>query len=246
MAKKNDLNNKQKELVTVENQALLLQKDYVNELETNPKYSLKADPTGEYNMTKEQKTFVEQYSQFKDIVQVADNMLIDIDTARAYYFAYSSQQEIRRINLAMYHRQFAQRMLSLDEIAGYLSSLIVDVDVPVADRLKTKEKLQVVQMLIDLNKLKLTALANPSELLDRDISGQIKNLSVTTILQLINNKDSVKEKNNIIKDINSDFLPEEQAYLRTLSTNELLTILDNQNKEVEYVEQESVEDSEHK
>lgn len=224
-----NLKQKENELMAVQTKTDLLQKEYIEDLEKNPKYSLEVDPENKYGMSDEQKEFIKQYVQFKDINIVADLIQIDVDTAKQYFIAFSSQQEIRRINLAMYHRQFAVRLLSLDEIGGYLTSLLTGLNLPISEQLKTSEKLKVVDQLIKLNELKQNAMLDPNVLMTQDISTQIKKLSIATISKLIK-QSNLSEKQDIIREYDKDekLSPEEEAYLSTLSTSDLLQLIDSE------------------
>lgn len=219
-----------------------LQAEYEHELDTNPKYSLDVDPENKYSLSDSQKDFIKYYVNFKNINTAADLCGIDMDTAKAFFISYPTQTEVRRINLAMYHRQFQQRLVSLDEIGGYLTSLLVD-DVPYADRLKTTEKLRIVELLIRLNEMKQNAMLDPSALMEKDLDAEIQSLSVITIKQLLKTSEKVKNKTHIVSDINAedakkaddainntDLTPEEQAYLSTLSTKDILTLLNDTNE----------------
>lgn len=218
--------------MVVEEKAQKLQQDYFDELENNPKYSLEVDPENKYNMSETQKMFIKQYVDTKNISTAAYLAGIDNEVAKAYYIAYNSQLEIRRINMAMYQRQFKTKLLSLDEIGGYLSSLLTDSNVAEADRLKTTDKLRVAQMLIDLNVTKINALQNPELIIHKDIDNQLKSLSLSTIKDLLNHTDKPVDNDIIYEVTNNDNLtPEESAYLSTLSTNELLNIIETTKKE---------------
>jgi len=209
------------------------------ELATNPEYSLDVDPTNKYSMTDTQKAFIKNYVNFKSIPMAAELTGIDLDTAKSYFVAWSSQQEIRRINRAMYQRQFSHKLLTIDELGGYLSSLITDENVPLADRVKTMDKVRIAQMLIDLQLYKNQAIDNPDELLDFNIEGEIKELSVKSIKMLLyqkkkEDKDNDKDKKDAVIDARNDddktLLPEEEAFLKTLPADELLKLIDETEK----------------
>lgn len=225
------LERQKKELAVVQNQTQSLQQDYIKELDTNPQYSLEVDPENKYSMTFAQKEFVKYYVEFKNVNAAAELAQIDMNTAKSFFVAYASQQEIRRLNKALYHRQFASRLLTLDEIGGYLSSLLTGENVPVADQLKTSEKLKVAQMLIDLNTMKATAMLNPQIVMAGNFDVQLKDLSIETIKSLL--KSSNKKTNDVVEvtDFQENLSPEEAAYLSTLPTEELLKLIDETNKE---------------
>jgi hypothetical protein len=224
-----------KELIITPTDVAQLQKEYAKEIDEDPQYSLEPDPTGELQMSETQKDFIRHYVEFKNINTAAELTYIDADTAKAFFVAYNTQQEIRRINRALYHRQFASKLVSLDDIGGYLSSLLTGDNVPLADQLKTTEKLRVVELLLRVNEMKSQSMQDPSQLAHSDIESQLKNLSVKTIQQLLvqNNTVVVQQKNDAINKLDDGTLSvEEKAYLSSLPMSELLKLIDETNKEV--------------
>lgn len=224
-----------KELTITPTEVAQLQKEYAKEIDEDPQYSLEPDPTGELQMSETQKDFIRHYVEFKNINTAAELTYIDADTAKAFFVAYNTQQEIRRINRALYHRQFASKLVSLDDIGGYLSSLLTGDNVPLADQLKTTEKLRVVELLLRVNEMKSQSMQDPSQLAHSDIESQLKNLSVKTIQQLLvqNNTVVIQQKNDAINKLDDGTLSvEEKAYLSSLPTSELLKLIDETNKEV--------------
>ena len=217
------------ESLTPYEQQTNLTEQYQKELDTNPKYSLEVDPENKYNMTDEMKSFIKFYVDYKSVPTAAELAGIEVDTAKQWFVSFNVQNEIRRINLALYHRQFASRLLTLDEIGGFLSCLITNEGVPIADQLKTKDKLQVVDLLLQLNKMKVDAYQDPRTLMEKDLELELKKLSVKTISQLIN----ANKPKDIIQTIDADQVlsPEEKAYLSTLPAKDLLQLIDDTNAE---------------
>lgn len=208
-----------------------MQENYVTEIETNPEFSLDVDPLGKYNLNQVQKNFIKYYIQFKNVATAAELCGIDVDTAKTYFLNYTTQQEIRRINRALYHKQFEHKILDLDDIGGYLSSLITDENIPIHDQLKTKDKLQVVTMLIDLIRLKKESFEDPNKLRNIDVASQLKNLSLITIQQLLVQSNKQEKKEPIILDNNLS--AEEKEYLNSLPTESLLKLLNYENEKKE-------------
>ena len=224
------LAKQQEKLAMAQAESQALQQAYVSELDTNPKYSLSVDPEGKYGMSEQQKTFIGHYVNFKNVNTAAELTGIDQDTAKQYFIAYSSQQEIRRINLALYHRQFASRLISLDEIGGYLTALLTGDNVPIADQPKTvAEKLAIVRMLIDLNKMKIDSIQNPSLIMANDIDIQIKNLSLATVRQLLMQSENPQPIAEVYP--SEGLTMEESAYLSTLPAKDLLDLIETANNE---------------
>lgn len=220
-----------KHLITNE-EAKIVQAELVESLNENVEYSLDVDPTNKYNLSDDQRNFIRHYVNFKSIDAAADLTGISPEQAKQFFVSYATQQEIRRINKALYHRQFANKLLSLDEIGGYLTSILTD-DVVMADRLKATDKIKVAQMIIDLNTLKLEALTNnPSVVTNKDIDSELQSLSVDTIKRLLetNDKESNKDKKDAVNKIDKDnsLSLEEKAYLESLPTKELLKMIDKE------------------
>lgn len=230
MAKKIDKNKGLKEKTELalmsSEEVEKLQENYLEELNSNPKYSLMVDPEGIYGMDETQKTFIRHYVEFKNVSTAAELTGIDMDVAKSLFVAYSTQQEIRRINKALVQRQFSTKLATLDDIGGYLTSLLMDENVPIGDRLKTGDKLRVAQMIIDLNIKKQEALIDPTIIMNQNLDIQIKNLSVKTIKQLLEN-DSQQEIQTIQG--STGLTPEEEAYLSTLPTEDVLKLLEETN-----------------
>ena len=213
-----------------------LNTNYVERLNTDPEYSVEVDPLELYNMTKEEKDFVKYWIDFMDINLVCLHMNIEPSQALDYYHTFSVQQEIRRIRMSMYLRQFATRMLTVEEIGGYLTAVLTD-QVPLKDRLSEKDKLQVAKLLVDINKLKAESIANPTIITYADFEENLKDLSTKSIRQLIKNSmdnaETINEKTEIINEMDKDklFTPEDQQYLKTLSQKELTEMQNQMNKE---------------
>lgn len=213
--------------------------NFVQEVDNSEEYSLEVDPSNKYNLTDEEKNFIKNYVEYKNIPVACELSNIDKDYGKKIFSKYSTQQEIRRINKAMYNLRFKSKLLNLTDIAGYLSSLITDENVPMSDQLKGADKLKAAQMLIDLYKYQYESLKNPQDLMEDSIEAQVKDLSVDSIKSLLYSKEKneteMEEKEKLIEEINSDDLltHEELMYLKSLSLSELFKLLNSINKENE-------------
>lgn len=207
----------------------VLRNDYRDMLETEPKYSLNIDPEKKYKFTEEEATFIKQYIDYRNLEAVASLMDIDMDRARCLYMNGRIQSEIRRLNLALYHYQFNQKMMDLDELGGFLTSQLIGDGVPRCDQLSPKEKLKCAEILKDLNIEIRKGIQNPGDIIVKDFETELKDLSVETISQLINQSEKMKDKDSAISEIeeqnNQPLSYEEKAFLKTLSSSELLDIL---------------------
>lgn len=238
--KKKSSQSQDKALQIAQQNVLQIEAEYKQELDTNPEYSLVVDPTNKYGMSSLTKEFIRYYVDYRNISTVANFCNIENDEALDILNSFPVQQEIRRITRALYHRQFSKKIMTMNEIGGFLSSLIEDSEIPIADRLSNKEKLGVVRLLIDINEIKIKAMTDPSVLMMKDISDLVKDLSVGAIKSLINQTNTTNNVNevnrNIINIANDERIkknepvlsPEESAYIESLSVDEALALLNKQ------------------
>lgn len=216
--------------------------NYLKSLEDDPKYQIEVDPDNFYEMSSQHKQFVKLFVQYRNLAIVAEIMEITPMLAKDYFTRYSTQQEIRRINTAIYHRQVATNIIAFEDIGSYLSSWLIGADVPEVDRLKKGEKIQVVKLLMDWHKSMREIIQKPEIVTVQTIEDEIKELSVANIKQLLATKSILKtneekkqskpvpntdNKDELIAHINEDNLlsKEELDYLETLSVKELLALL---------------------
>lgn len=210
------------------NEVQAIGEEYKNEIETNPKFSLEVDPLHIYNFTDQEIDFIRYMVDYKNVRYVATIMLgLDLDEGLQLYKNYNIQEEIKRINLALYARRFCSKIADLDALGGYLTTALTDENVIAADRLSGKEKLVAVRLLMELNQLKSQMITQPEVIDVMAIENDIKKLKVEDIKNLIENSDDndklLQKKNDLISAIDKDNLlsAEEIAYLRTQSLDEL-------------------------
>ncbi len=209
-----------------------MQAEYEHSLETDPEYSLNPDPEGKLQLNDIQKIFISHYVQFKSVATAAELTGIDMDVAKQFFISPVIQREIRRINRALYHRQFLHRLITVDEIGGYLSSLLMDENVPIADQLKTTEKIRIVELLLRLNEFKAMAMLDPNKVVMSDFEVSIKTLSVETIKQMLEANSAVEQKEQALAGIpTSRLTAEEREYLLTLPMDELLKLVEDIKKD---------------
>lgn len=235
MARRKKETFSEENLAKTSKEIMSLQVEYNSELETNPEFSLKIDPLNKYNLNNTHKKFIQNYINYRNLDTVSKLMNIPFEESLQYYNNEVTQIEIRRINKALYHRRFASKLLDLDELGGYLSTLLTEEYVPKVESLGTVDKLKVVDMLLKIINMKKEAFNQPSIIMEKDIDYQIKELSVDSIKNLLaqKNLDKDKEKKgDLIKQLDSDQIlsDEEKMYLESLSTKELIKLLNETNK----------------
>lgn len=234
MGRKKKTNNQ--DLLNITNEELpVVQIEHINELETNPIYSLQVDPENKYKFSKETKKFIENYIEFRNFPMAAELSQLDLDKAKEIFADYKTKNEIRRINRALYQRQFASKILSLDQIGGYLSSMLIDEYTPLASQLNSKDKLKVVELLLEINDIKKQAINNPTLIINKDINLQLKELSVDAIKELLEQSKNKDKKVEIIDSMNQDNVLsiEDKAYLETLPLKDLIDLVNETTKNKE-------------
>lgn len=200
---------------------------YASDLDSNPKYSLDVDPLNKYNLSETQKEFISLYSEYKNLAIVARLLNIDDSTAITYFNSYATREELKRLNRARYQRIFLTKMLKMEEIGAYLTSLITEDGLVGEDKnIKISDKIKASQMLIDINKYKDEVLKVPDEILNKDINeieSKIKSLPLTDIKSLLEEEKEKEEKREIIKEIKSKckLNDEDTKILETLSLSDL-------------------------
>lgn len=219
--------------------------EYASELDKNSRMSLEPDPDGKLGLSDDCKQFIKYYCNFKNLQYVAGLMGT---TTEDLSISYMSKQvvidEISRINTAMYHRMFAVKQASLDNIASYLTCMMTDNGVPIGDRLSSSEKVGVARLLIDLNKYKEESYSNIDMIDNANIEQQLKSLSTDSIKELLyvkTNSDVIaaqkKTKEELIAKLESKnkksddaiqkFSPVEKETLMAMPVEELLKMLDS-------------------
>ena len=205
----------------------------------NPQYSLEVDPEDKLGLTEDTKEFIRLYCEYKNLAVVANLMGIDPEEAKGNMNNIYVMQEIRRINKAQYRMRISTKMMDLDEIGGYLTTMISD-DVPMGDQVSIKEKMNAARMLIDINKLKQESMAN-HEVIEaipvENLTEKLTKLNANEIKQLLYKETSqakinetMAKKNTLIDKIDpnrSKLSEEERSVLETLSIEDLEALVLN-------------------
>ena len=205
------------------------------ELETNPEYSLEADPTGALGLSDKEKDFIKWYAQHRNIAVAAQIAGMSVDEGLAAYKKMASQSELRRISTAIQLRQLNTKALDVDQIGSMLSAYVLD-KVPDADRLSSKEKMDAMKMLLDINAAKAEIVNDPAKAEIIDVESQVKTLSVDSIKSLLKqskeNDAVTEEKEKMIDQIDSEskLSNDDLKYLRSLSVKELAELLNEQHR----------------
>lgn len=229
MAKKNETTT----YIPVEKMAEV-QKAYGERLNNDPKYSLDVDPLNEYHFSERERKFIRLYVQFKNIDYAASLSGFDEEEINSFFIEPSVQQEVRRLNTAIYHRQFQTKLLNIDEIGGYLTNVITDNCLP-NDRVEGKDKLKAAQLLMQINKDKQALFSEPTYIDTVPLDEQLKDLSLSSIKTLIDNSygpNDKKDKEDLISQLlklHPELSAEDITGLKSLSIKELQDLINGEN-----------------
>ena len=210
------------------------QEQLMDAFETDPAFSLDPDPTGVLGLTESQKKFITCYGEFHSIPLASQMAGITEEEGRDCYFDPVCKSERQRINRVKNYRRFSRRLLTIDEIGGYLTSLLTDEDIGGGDTLTAKDKLQVTRQIIDINKLKAEAYNNPRIIENVEFTeSEMQDLTPEDLKNLIEatkkgKQDTTAEKGKLINELNEDstFDGVELEYLWSCSIKELQQLLD--------------------
>ena len=203
--------------------------EYEDNINSYDQYSLEVDPSNLYNFSELEKNFIELYVEYKNLAVVAKLLNLDEHTTLSTFNKYAVKEEIRRLNRAHYQKIFSQKMLKIDEIGAWLTSIInedwVDKNVAIKDKLKASE------LLINICKFKEESIIDPSSLMKTDIDileKEIKSLSVKDLKKLIEKTDDNESKKELINKIPSSSLltEEDKKILMSLSIDELKKMIE--------------------
>lgn len=161
---------------------------YLEELSKDKRYSLEVDSAGHYNLDEQHKLFIYLYSHYENLKKVCELMEIEEHLGRDYLLRYATQQELRRLNLARYHRRIATNMISYQDLGSYMSSLLISDVNTEGDKLSQSNKLQLIRLMMDWHKGMLEFTQHPEELIHQSVEEELEELKASDIKELLQKK----------------------------------------------------------
>lgn len=201
---------------------------YLEDLSNDDRYSLLVDPTNKYDLEEEHKRFIELYAQYNDLGYVCSLLELDIHIGKDYLLRYSTQHELRRLNLARYHRQIATRIVSYHDLGAYLSSWLVGDNIPEKDQLKRSEKLDLVKIMMQWHKGMKDFYEHPQHIIEATVEEELEQLKATDIRELIQRKKLLRDVTGAEQKLKGvepeevELVKEEDSPEKKLSKRELL------------------------
>ncbi len=183
--------------------------DYLKDIDDDSDYSLSVDPHNVYDLSDEHKQFIKLYLQYNSLSKVCSLLDIEPHVAKDYLLRYSTQSELRRLNLAIHHRKVATRIISYEDLGSYLSSWLIGDNITEDDKLKGPEKLRLVKLLLDWHKGMQEIRDRPAVVLDVSVEEELDQLKAVDIKELLQRKkllSSIKKAEESLKgsgDINN-------------------------------------------
>lgn len=189
------------------------------------------DESGSYSFTEEEKLFIRLWVEFKNLNIVAESMSISNEDASKMFSNYYVTSEIRRLEKEVTKLRLAQKIMTLDEMEAYLSSLVIDYSIPMGERVSPRDKLAAVKLLMEIKQIKGEAFQGNTTVINAlPTADKLDSLSTDAIRALISADDAsqtAEEKEKIINELISisNLSTEEKLELRGKSVKELQDLL---------------------
>lgn len=179
----------------------------------------------EHFMTDTQKEFVLLYSQYHDPFVVGDMLRLTREETVEVWSNYYVQRALEELGQIMFHKQLVAKLDSIDELGGYLTSLLTDQDIPQCDKLSPKDKLAVCKLIIQLNEFKASLFVNSPDFIYKDLPEG--NPTKTKIVDFLKSQSTKEERQRKTSRLPPEVSMFERIYLETLPKDQFDMITDN-------------------
>lgn len=179
----------------------------------------------EYFMTDIQKEFVLLYSQYHDPFVVGDMLQLTREETVEVWSNYYVKRALEELGRIMFHKQIIAKLDSIDELGGYLTSLLTDQDIPQCDKLSPKDKLAVCRLIIQLNEFKASLFVNSPDFIYKDLPEG--NPSKKKIVDFLKSQSTKEERQRKTSQLPPEVSMFERIYLETLPKDQFDMITDN-------------------
>jgi|LSQX01.2.fsa_nt_gb hypothetical protein len=170
-------------------------RDIQREIENNLEYSLEVDPLGKYQLDDNQKLFVKLYIEYHNYDIIRTIMGLDIQDLFRYQYNFGINSEINRLERAIVVRRVSGKILKIDEIASYLTTMILGVDIPEKDKLTNEQKLKAISLLYKYHELSIDPEMTKKEVFDVvDFDEETRDLTTGEIKLLLSGSKKNKDK----------------------------------------------------
>lgn len=181
------------------------------DLKTHQELNMKVRDWDEFKVhkfTDVEKEFIVTWLNTYNLDIVKETLSISNGDAMKIFNNFYVSKEISRLEKEIALYRTSQKIMSLDEIQSYLSTWILDYNIPISQRLSNKDKLEAIKLLEKIKEYKDKAFDGDLEVIDViPNEEELDNLSINDIKKILderNLKGKLEEKKEEILKIESD------------------------------------------
>lgn len=183
------------------------------------------DTQNEYFMTDVQKEFVLLYTQYHDPFVVGEMLHLTLEETFEVWSNYYVKRALEQLGKIMFYKQLAIKLDSIDELGGYLTSLLTDQNIPECDKLSPKEKLSICDLIIKLNEYKATLFIRSPDFVHKDLPEG--NPTKEKIIDFLKSRPTIEERQRKTSQLPPEVSVFERIYLEALPKDQFDMITDN-------------------
>lgn len=200
------------------------------DLKEHQKLNMKVNDWDEFKVhrfTDIEKEFIVTWLNTYNLEIVKETLNIDEKDIMKMFNNFYISKEISRLEKEVALYRTSQKIMSLDEIQSYLTTWVLDYDLPISQRLSTKDKLEAIKLLEKIKEYKDKAFDGNLDVIDViPNEEELDNLSIDDIKKILDER-SLKEK---LEEKKEEILKIETDSNKYMDQNEKQLIKQNKNK----------------
>lgn len=227
----NEYKRKRKEKEEKLNQTPVENKEVMGvDLKEHQKLNMKVndwDEFGVHRFTDIEKEFIVTWLNTYNLEMVETTLDMDEKDVMKMLSNFYISKEISRLEKEVALYRTSQKIISLDEIQSYLTTWVLDYDIPISQRLSTKDKLEAIKLLEKIKEYKGKAFDGNLDVIDViPNEEELDNLSINDIKKILDER-SLKGK---LEEKKEEILKIETDSNKYMDQNEKQLIKQNKNK----------------
>ena len=180
-----------------------------------------------HRFTNVEKEFIVTWLNTYNLEIVKETLNMDEKDAMKMFNNFYISKEISRLEKEVALYRTSQKIMSLDEIQSYLTTWILDYNLPISQRLSTKDKLEAIKLLEKIKEYKDKAFDGNLDVIDViPNEEELDNLSIDDIKKILDER-SLKGK---LEEKKEEILKIETDSNKYMNQNEKQLIKQNKNK----------------
>lgn len=200
------------------------------DLKEHQKLNMKVNDWDEFKVhrfTDIEKEFIVTWLNTYNLEIVKETLNIDEKDVMKMFNNFYISKEISRLEKEVALYRTSQKIMSLDEIQSYLTTWVLDYDLPISQRLSTKDKLEAIKLLEKIKEYKDKAFDGNLDVIDViPNEEELDNLSIDDIKKILDER-SLKGK---LEEKKEEILKIETDSNKYMDQNEKQLIKQNKNK----------------